>query len=90
MGRDLVRQVVDDEAGGAPPRRVLDEGVAVQVMPADGEKGLPHPEAPAVNADPDHGDPEITPDQGPVDGSNHFLHRERRHMSPYGERSERI
>jgi hypothetical protein len=89
-GRELVGEMVDHETGGPAGRRLGKELMSIQSMPFDGKERRADPEGSAVDGHSSHRHPQVPPDQGAPGGSDHVLHRERWHGSPYGERSSRI
>src|SRR6185436_8862219 len=79
----VVREVVDDQARGAPRGRVAQEAVAVAVRTLDGEEGLADAQVPAVDADAGDGHTEVARHEGALGAADHVLDAQpRRHARP--------
>src|SRR5206468_322704 len=90
VGGRVVAERVDDQAGGAPARRVREEGVAVEPVALNGEERLPDAERARVDRHPRHGDAEVAGDERAPGRANDVLDGEEGHPGSYGERSWRI
>ena len=76
-GRQIVRQVVDDQARRATRGRVAQEAVAVAIRPLDGEEGLPDAQVAAVDADAGDGHTEVARHEGALGSADHVLDAQR-------------
>ena len=90
VGRRVVLERVDDQAGGAPARRVREKRVAVEPVAPDREERLADTEGARVDRHPRDGDAEVARDQRAPGRANDVLDGEQWHPSSYGERSRRI